>query len=479
MSLSAALPGRSLSKLRAPCSASSGPRARARARRAPRARPTARAAAPRSRPRASAVRLRRARRRWGRASATRRARRRRRRPAGRHGAHRVADARRPARAGSPAATPAGPRSACAPAAPRGAVGQPRSQRRFVAPVGVIGRVAAVVALVGRGRQPPPPVGVAGRDRQPAPGCRDRPRARPRRAPGARRRRGSRPRADRRSRTPGRRRQRDRIRRTPPPRDAARPGGRARPNANSAAEQRRRARPRSPRTRATSSWDDACASKTRVTWWPGTNMDVERRLLRDMGRAVGDHRLIESGDRILVAMSGGKDSYAMCVLLRDLQARAPVRFDLLAVHLDQGQPGYDGAPLASWLAAEGIPHKLLHENTYAIVTDKIPEGKTYCSLCSRLRRGILYSAAGEPRLQQDRARASPRRRAGDAAAEPVLRRQAGVDAAAAGERRRPLRRDPPARVRRRERPGRVRRAAQVPDPALPAVRLAGRTRSASR
>ena len=124
------------------------------------------------------------------------------------------------------------------------------------------------------------------------------------------------------------------------------------------------------------------------------MDVERRLLRDIGRAMGDHRLIESGDRILVAMSGGKDSYAMCVLLRDLQARAPVRFDLLAVHLDQGQPGYDGAPLADWLAAEGVPHKLLHENTYAIVTDKIPEGKTYCSLCSRLRRGILYKAAGE-------------------------------------------------------------------------------------
>jgi tRNA 2-thiocytidine biosynthesis protein TtcA len=124
------------------------------------------------------------------------------------------------------------------------------------------------------------------------------------------------------------------------------------------------------------------------------MEVERRLLRDMGRAIGDHRLIESGDRILVAMSGGKDSYAMCVLLRDLQARAPVRFELLAVHLDQGQPGYDGAPLANWLAAEGIPHKLLHENTYAIVTDKIPEGNTYCSLCSRLRRGILYSAAAD-------------------------------------------------------------------------------------
>jgi len=124
------------------------------------------------------------------------------------------------------------------------------------------------------------------------------------------------------------------------------------------------------------------------------MELERRLLKEVGRAVGDYHLIERGDRILVAMSGGKDSYALCVLLEALQKRAPIRFDLVAVHLDQGQPGYDGAPLRDWLAADGVPHKILHENTYAVVTDKIPEGKTYCSLCSRLRRGILYRAAGE-------------------------------------------------------------------------------------
>lgn len=122
------------------------------------------------------------------------------------------------------------------------------------------------------------------------------------------------------------------------------------------------------------------------------MDLTRTLLRDVGRAVGDHDLIQDGDRILVAVSGGKDSYGMITVLRRLQARAPVRFELHAVHVDQGHPGYDGAPLERWLARENVPYTVVREDTYSIVTEKIPEGKTYCSLCSRLRRGILYSTA---------------------------------------------------------------------------------------
>jgi len=121
--------------------------------------------------------------------------------------------------------------------------------------------------------------------------------------------------------------------------------------------------------------------------------LELKLVRSIGRTVREFGLIEDGDRILVAMSGGKDSYAMLVLLDLLRSRAPVQFELVPWHLDQAQPGYDGTPLVNWLADNGWDNAVIaRQDTYSIVTEHIPEGKTYCSLCSRLRRGILYNAA---------------------------------------------------------------------------------------
>jgi tRNA 2-thiocytidine biosynthesis protein TtcA len=120
--------------------------------------------------------------------------------------------------------------------------------------------------------------------------------------------------------------------------------------------------------------------------------LERELAHLVGRCIADFELIASGDRIMVCTSGGKDSYALLTILERLRCAAPVDFELIAVHLDQGHPGHDSAPLQAWLKARGFTAHILRENTYKIVTDKIPEGKTYCALCSRLRRGILYNAA---------------------------------------------------------------------------------------
>ena len=122
--------------------------------------------------------------------------------------------------------------------------------------------------------------------------------------------------------------------------------------------------------------------------------LEQTLSRAMGRCITDFRLIEPGDRVMVCMSGGKDSYALMTLLERFRRKAPFEVELLAVHLDQAQPGYDGTPLRRWLESEQLPHEILREDTYSVVVKHIPEGKTYCSLCSRLRRGILYRAASE-------------------------------------------------------------------------------------
>jgi len=124
------------------------------------------------------------------------------------------------------------------------------------------------------------------------------------------------------------------------------------------------------------------------------MSLEKKLAKAMSRAIADFGMIEDGDRILCAVSGGKDSYALHALLVDLRRRAPVRFDVLALNIDQGHPGYPGHLLTDYMAERGHPFKMVAEDTYAIVTEKIPEGKTYCSLCSRLRRGILYRLARE-------------------------------------------------------------------------------------
>jgi tRNA 2-thiocytidine biosynthesis protein TtcA len=122
--------------------------------------------------------------------------------------------------------------------------------------------------------------------------------------------------------------------------------------------------------------------------------LERRLLRAMARAIEDFDLVAAGDRILVAVSGGKDSLTLLRLLQLLQARAPVRFELLAVNLDQGQPGFPAGLLRRHFEAAGVEHVMLRQDTYSIVKRLVPGGKTTCPVCSRLRRGILYNAAVE-------------------------------------------------------------------------------------